>query len=394
MLSDQQISTVKSTIPLLESVGPSLTQYFYKRMFSHNPELKDVFNMAHQAEGTQSLALFNAIAAYAKYIDNLPMLTSAVQRIAHKHTSLDIRPQHYDIVGLHLIETLRELAGDAFTAEIEDAWTAAYAQLAEVFITVENGLYESNEAQNGGWQGPRKFKLVEKRIESELVKSLVFEPCDGKSVIDYQPGQYLGIRVKPITSENLEMRQYSLSDQANGESYRISVKREAMGVPGLVSNFLHDGLRLGDEVELFAPAGDFVFTNKNKPVVAISAGVGLTPMQAILETLAEARSDIAVHYLHACENHEQHSFKKRVKQLATKLDLTHHTWYNQDHDAEENIHHGLMDMSLLTTLPLEEGDFYLCGPVGFMQFAKQQLLNLGVESDRIHYEVFGPHQDF
>lgn len=394
MLSDQQISTVKSTIPLLESVGPSLTQYFYKRMFSHNPELKDVFNMAHQAEGTQSLALFNAIAAYAKYIDNLPMLTSAVQRIAHKHTSLDIRPQHYDIVGLHLIETLRELAGDVFTAEIEDAWTAAYAQLAEVFITVENGLYESNQAQNGGWQGPRKFKLVEKRIESELVKSLVFEPCDGKPVIDYQPGQYLGIRVKPITSENLEMRQYSLSDQANGESYRISVKREAMGVPGLVSNFLHDGLRLGDEVELFAPAGDFVFKNRSKPVVAISAGVGLTPMQAILETLAEARSEVPVHYLHACENHEQHSFKKRLKQLATKLDLTHHTWYNQDHDAEQNIHHGLMDMTTISTLPLEEGDFYLCGPVGFMQFAKQQLLNLGVDSDRIHYEVFGPHQDF
>ena len=394
MLTDLQISTVKSTIPLLESVGPSLTQHFYKRMFQHNPELKDVFNMAHQAEGTQSLALFNAIAAYAKYIDNLPMLTSAVQRIAHKHTSLDIRPQHYDIVGLHLIETLRELAGEVFTAEIEDAWTAAYGQLADVFISVENGLYESNAAQDGGWQGPRKFKLVEKRIESELVKSLVFEPVDGKSVIDYQPGQYLGIRVKPITSVNLEMRQYSLSDQANGESYRISVKREAMGVPGLVSNFLHDGLRLGDEVELFAPAGDFVFKNKNKPVVAISAGVGLTPMQAILETLAEARSDIAVHYLHACENHEQHSFKKRIKQLATKLDLTHHTWYNQDHDAEANIHHGLMDLSTITTLPLEEGEFYLCGPVGFMQFAKQQLLNLGVDADRIHYEVFGPHQDF
>jgi nitric oxide dioxygenase len=190
------------------------------------------------------------------------------------------------------------------------------------------------------------------------------------------------------------MRQYSLSDQANGESYRISVKREAMGVPGLVSNFLHDGLRLGDEVELFAPAGDFVFKNKGKPVVAISAGVGLTPMQAILESLAEQRSEAEVHYLHACENHEQHSFKKRVKQLATKLNLIHHTWYNQDHDPEESVHHGLMDLSTITTLPLEDGDFYLCGPVGFMQFAKQQLQNLGVDSDRIHYEVFGPHQDF
>jgi nitric oxide dioxygenase len=83
-----------------------------------------------------------------------------------------------------------------------------------------------------------------------------------------------------------------------------------------------------------------------------------------------------------------------VKQLATKLNLIHHTWYNQDHDPEESVHHGLMDLSTITTLPLEDGDFYLCGPVGFMQFAKQQLQNLGVDSDRIHYEVFGPHQDF
>ena len=393
MLSEQQILTVKSTIPLLESVGPDITKHFYQRMFRDNPELKNIFNMAHQQSGSQSLALFNALAAYAKYIDNLPMLTGAVQRIAHKHSALNIRPEHYGIVGHHLIETLRELASEAFTAEVEDAWVAAYGQLADVFITVEAGLYQANAEQVGGWQGPRKFKLIEKRIESELVKSLVFEPVDGQPVVGYQAGQYIGIRVKPLTSEHFEMRQYSLSTSPNAETYRISVKREAMGVPGIVSNYLHDALRLGEEVELYPPAGDFVFHNNAKPVVTISAGVGLTPMQAILETLAECGYQAPVFYLHACENHQQHSFKKRLKQLAKQLNLTHHTWYNQEDTQEDNIHHGLMDLSTLDDLPLTEGDFYLCGPVGFMLFAKQQLVNLGVAIERIHYEMFGPHQE-
>ena len=103
MLSQQHIDTVKATIPLLASAGTAITEHFYKRMFSHNPELKDVFNMTHQRTGGQPAALFNAIAAYATHIDNLEVLTSAVMRIAHKHTSFNIQPNQYDIVGHHLI---------------------------------------------------------------------------------------------------------------------------------------------------------------------------------------------------------------------------------------------------------------------------------------------------
>ncbi len=110
MLTQEHINIIKSTIPLLESAGPALTQHFYQRMFSHNPELKHIFNMTHQKTGRQSVALFEAIAAYAKHIDNLAALTSAVERIAHKHTSFNIQPEHYQIVGHHLLETLRELA--------------------------------------------------------------------------------------------------------------------------------------------------------------------------------------------------------------------------------------------------------------------------------------------
>ena len=395
MLSQEQISIVKSTIPLLESVGPTITNHFYARMFKHTPELQHIFNMSHQHSGKQAVALFSAIAAYAKYIDNLPVLQNAVERIAQKHTSFSIQPHHYDIVGEHLLATLRELAPEAFTAEVESAWSAAYNQLASVFIAREGDLYAQHKDSRGGWEGPRRFLLTEKRLESELVKSCVFTPVDGKPVMDYIPGQYIGIRVKPQNNDFDEIRQYTLSTRPNGNTYQISVKREIVGAPGVVSNFLHDNLRLGDEVELFAPAGDFFWKDNNAPVVCISAGVGSTPMQAILAHLAEIRYQQPVFYLHACESPEQHSFVKNVNTLSATLNLESHTWYKHEHSRDTFTHHGLMDISILEeTLPLQTGDFYLCGPVAFMQFAKQQLFALGVNETQIHYEVFGPHEAF
>ncbi len=409
-LSEQHMNVVKSTIPLLESAGPKVTEHFYERMFSHNPELKHIFNMSNQNSGKQQFALFEAIAAYAKNIDNVEALLTAVERIANKHASLNIQPEHYPIVGHHLIETLRELAGEAFTAEVEESWVAAYGVLADIFINKEESIYHANENKGGGWRGVRKFRLIEKRIESELVKSLVFEPLDGQPVADYSPGQYVGIKLSIPGHDYEEIRQYSLSDQPNGETYRISVKREIVGVPGVVSNFLHDGLRLNDEVDLYAPTGDFFYQDRQSPVVLISAGVGLTPMQSIAEMLVEeslgeeslAKEKLSkgkvtqpIFYLHACENIEQHSFRKRIEQLAKKNLLTHHTWYRTDHIEGKNLHHGYMDLTQIESeLPLDNGDFYLCGPVSFMQFAKQQLVTLGVDVSKIHYEVFGPHEGF
>ncbi|TRX56459.1 NO-inducible flavohemoprotein [Thalassomonas sp. M1454] len=390
MLTDAHIDIVKSTIPLLENAGSALTNHFYKRMFSHNPELQDIFNMSNQHTGRQQVALFEAIAAYAKNIDNLGALTSAVERIAHKHTSFNIQAKHYEIVGMHLIETLRELAPEAFTSDVEEAWTQAYLFLAQIFITRESELYKLRTESFGGWAGTRKFSIIEKNTESELVTSFVFAPVDGKPVIDFVPGQYLGVEVTPTDSKYKEIRQYSLSTAANGKTYRISVKREVNGVPGLVSNYLHDSVNVGDEVNLYAPAGDFYFIDRKAPVVLLSAGVGITPMQSILETLAANEYSEPVHYLHACENSQQHSFIERVKQLTADKPWQQYTWYRNEESDNENIGNGVMDLST-RNLPLSNGDFYLCGPIGFMQFAKQQLLKLGVAEDRVHYEVFGPH---
>lgn len=391
MLTEQHIQIIKSTIPLLENAGPALTKHFYSRMFSHEPELKNIFNMSNQDNGRQQVALFEAIAAYAKNIENVTVLQSAVERIAQKHTSLNIQSEHYAIVGHHLIETLRELAGDVFSSDVEDAWTKAYQFLAQIFINREAELYQQRASIQGGWRDARAFKVIDKIVESELVKSFIFSPVDEQAVIGFSPGQYLGIEVTPTAGDYKEIRQYSLSDTPNGETYRISVKRETVGVPGKVSNHLHDGINIGDEVNLYTPAGDFYFVNRNKPVVLISAGVGITPMQAMLETLGDQNYHENVQYLHACESSEQHSFAPRTHEIIKNNDWQQHIWYQNEKSNLQNTYHGFMDFTELT-LPIDNGDFYLCGPIGFMQFAKEQLLTLNVPETNIHYEVFGPHQ--
>ncbi len=402
MLSAQTIATVKSTIPLLESAGTVITQHFYERMFRHNPELKNIFNMRNQHSGRQQFALFSAIAAYAKNIETPEVLTAAVERIAQKHTSLNVQAEHYQVVGHHLIETLRELAPDAFTAEVEAAWTEAYTFLAGIFIGREGEIYTQARTRSGGWNGPRDFVVKAKTPESELVTSFVLAPVGGGPVLDYQPGQYLAVRVKPAGAEYWEIRQYSLSDKSNGQEYRISVKREQGELPGAVSNYLQDVVQPGDTLQVMPPAGDFFFTSPETPNVFISAGVGITPMMAMLETLianrtananGTARQQQPVFFLHACETPAQHSFAARIRQLEQQVpDLHSFTWYASA--EQQGSFHGLMELApLRETLPLATGHFYLCGPCGFMKFVKDQLMGLGVANERIHYEVFGPHAE-
>lgn len=393
MLSAQTIAVVKSTLPLLESAGTAITAHFYQRLFRHNPELQDIFNMSNQHSGRQQFALFNAIAAYAKHIDTPEALGAAVERIAQKHSSLNVQAQHYPIVGHHLLETLRELAPEAFTPEVEAAWGEAYGFLANILIGREQEIYQQANGGSGGWSGPRPFIVKEKKPESELVTSFVLSPSDGGPVLDYRPGQYLAVRVKPAAADYWEIRQYSISDKANGNSYRISVKREQGARPGLVSNYLQDQIQAGDELQVLPPAGDFYLKTTSRPNVLISAGVGITPMMAILETLANGHPDNPIYFLHACETPQQHSFAGRVQNLETQLPaLKSFTWYNRA--AVAGSFAGTMQLAELEdTLPLADGHFYLCGPIAFMAFAKQQLVQLGVAGERIHYEVFGPHTE-
>ncbi len=394
MLDAQTIATVKATIPLLVETGPKLTAHFYDRMFAHNPELKEIFNMSNQRNGDQREALFNAIAAYASNIENLPALLPAVEKIAQKHTSFQIKPEQYNIVGSHLLATLDEMFSPG--QEVLDAWGKAYGVLANVFINREAEIYSEHASKNGGWEGTRAFRIVEKTPRSALITSFEFEPVDGKPVADYQPGQYLGVWLKPEGFPHQEIRQYSLTRKPNGKGYRIAVKREE---GGQVSTWLHDKANVGDVVHLAAPAGDFFMAvESTTPVTLISAGVGQTPMLAMLDTLAKSQHKAQVNWFHAAENGDVHAFDDEVKTIAA--DLAHfnaHTWYRQPSDNDRALalfgSEGLMNLGHYKALfSAPDMQFYVCGPVMFMQFAAQQLLELGVNKDNIHYECFGPHK--
>lgn len=146
MLSEQTIAIVKSTAPILEKQGELLTQHFYKRMFSHNPEVAPLFNFTNQTSGLQQKALAGAICAYAANIDNLEILGGAVELIAQKHTSLQIKPEHYPIVGENLLASIREILGEGATDDIINAWDEAYSFLANIMIGREKQIYHVSTA--------------------------------------------------------------------------------------------------------------------------------------------------------------------------------------------------------------------------------------------------------
>jgi len=142
-MTTEQKQLIKATVPVLKEHGILLTTHFYQRLFTHYPDLKTVFNMDHQQSGRQPIALASAVLAYAQHIDNPLVLEPALTRIGHKHTSLNIRPEHYPIVGEQLLASIGEVLGEAATPPLLDAWAAAYGQLAALMIGIEATLYSA-----------------------------------------------------------------------------------------------------------------------------------------------------------------------------------------------------------------------------------------------------------
>ena len=236
MLPQRTIDIVKATAPILEEHGETLTAHFYKRMFTHNPEVSPLFNPAHQRAGSQQKALAAAICAYAANIDNLEILGGAVELIAQKHASLRILPEHYPIVGENLLASIREVLGAGATDEVIAAWTEAYGFLAEILIGRERQIYSVHAKTRNGWIGFKRFRVVRITPESEIITSFYLQPLDGSGLPLFKPGQYITVRVPDARGETT-MRNYSLSDAPGEDHFRISVKQEP---EGFVSSFLHE----------------------------------------------------------------------------------------------------------------------------------------------------------
>lgn len=388
MLSAEHRAIVKATVPLLESGGEALTTHFYKIMLSEHPEVRPLFNQANQASGAQPRALANGVLMYARHIDQLDQLGGLVAQIINKHVSLNILPEHYPIVGGCLLRAIREVLGaEIATDAVIDAWAAAYQQLADLLIGLEEQIYAQREAAPGGWRGTRPFRVARKVRESDEITSFYLHPADNGELLEFQPGQYIGVRLV-IDGEEVR-RNYSLSAAPNGREYRISVKREPNGK---VSNYLHAQVNENDIVELFAPAGEFTLAHSDKPLVLISGGVGITPAMAMLQ--AALTTNRPVHFIHSARHAGVHAFRDAIDALAARYpQLKRFYCYEQQRagDAEAHGTGYLDEKQLAKWLPeSRDVDVYFLGPVAFMKAVKKHLKAIGVPESQSRYEFFGP----
>ncbi|AYF44985.1 putative flavohemoprotein [Halobacteriovorax sp. BALOs_7] len=385
MLSTQTIEIVKSTAPVLEENGVLLTKHFYQKMFENNPEVLPYFNRAHQNRGSQQEALAGAICAYAKNIDNLDALGGAVSLITNKHAALKVEPEHYPIVGVNLLASIKDVLGDAATDEIINAWKEAYFFLADILIDVEKGIYNEQ-----AYESFKEFKVEKKVDESEIITSFYLRPSDNSKLPSFTAGQYITVRVPydGITT----MRNYSLSDYPVKDLLRISVKREEGSPDGYVSNYLHSKLSVGDTLEVAAPVGDFTYKKSENGSVFLAGGIGITPLLSMVKA-ALIEGEPRVEFIHANKSRSVQAFKNELSDLSEKYKCFAPLYFyeNSSEELADNEYEGFITKDFLEKRNFDlNSNFYICGPSAFMAMMKKHLLELGVDPSKIFIEFFGP----
>lgn len=405
MLSPNTIAIIRQITPAVAANAETVTRRFYELMFKGNPEVKAFFNDAHQHSGGQQQALAGAICAYFTHIDNPSVLGPAVELIAQKHCSLGIQPEHYPIVGKHLLAAIRDVMGAAATDEVIAAVAEAYGLLAQICIDREQEIYRRQREAHGGWNGYRRFVVDRKVDESEIVTSFYLRPADQGPLPAFVPGQYVTVKVDHPSSPT-SPRNYSLSDRPGQGHYRISVKREpgpTEDAPdGLVSNHLHDSVHEGDTIDLGPPCGEFTIDETaagSRPIVLLAGGIGITPLLAMAKDLVHRRVDVPIHFLHATRNSKVQPLVDEIRALGTnRANVKTHVMF--DEPTEDDVAHGRCDSVgtfdagfLRDWAPCDDALFYFCGPKPFMQSVYTSLKGLGVSDDRIRFEFFGPKQE-
>lgn len=391
MLSENTRTLVKATIPVLEQHGTEITKCFYGMMLDEHKELLNIFNRTNQKIGAQPTALATTVVAAAKNIDDLSPLIGHVKQIGHKHRALQIKPEHYPIVGEYLLKAIKKVLGDAATPEIINAWGEAYGAIADVFINVEKEMYAE-----AAWPGWKQFTVTGKKLVASDIYQFSVKPTKESGVdlakIPLIPGQYITVNTHP-TGQNNEydaLRHYSLCSTEINDGLKFAVRKETPpGKPvGLVSEYLHKDIKIGDGIKLSAPAGDFAMNQElvkqdKIPLVLLSAGVGVTPLLAMLENQIKFNSKRPIHWIQASQDEQTQAFKEEVDALLSK----------GSNVAKEIVHSnkgGHIDAEFLKQHVPSHADVYLCGSLPFMQDMIGHFKTLEHKSDTIHYEPFGP----
>jgi ferredoxin-NADP reductase/MOSC domain-containing protein YiiM len=243
------------------------------------------------------------------------------------------------------------------------------------------------------WPGFRQLTVTAVTAESDSVISIRLEDPKGAPLPAARPGQWLTLRVRPNKQQSAVLRNYSLSGPPDAGYYRITVKHEH---DGAASGYLHTRLAVGDQLDIAAPRGAFILDRTHAPVLLISAGIGATPVLAMLHALAKEHSDREIWCLHSARNNREHSFAAEARALIASLPNARRLVYYSrpgpnDVEGRDFDTASRLTGSLLAELePPRDAQAYLCGPTSFMQEISAGLAAIGIGPSRIHTEPFGP----
>ena len=242
------------------------------------------------------------------------------------------------------------------------------------------------------WAGFRPVRVTDKKRESDSVTSLILESTDGGALTPGLAGQFVVLRLRPAPAAPPLLRSYSLSGEPRDARYRVSVKRNPNGVAG---TYVHDGIQIGEVVDVAAPRGNFLLDPGDRPVVLLSAGIGATPVLAMLYVLADTKSPQEVWWIHGTQSRAEHPFADEVRACLKTIPRSHrHICYSSpgasDRPGVDFDARGHVTVTALRELGVPpDADFYMCGPPAFMTDMTVGLGAWGVAANRIHSENFG-----
>lgn len=374
--------TVKATLPVIGANIGTIAEAFYAGMFRAHPELlANTFNRENQKTGAQQKALAASVATFATMLvtPEGPDAVDLLSRIAHKHVSLGITPDQYEIVHHHLFAAIVEVLGDAVTPEVAEAWDEVYWLMANILIDAEKGLYATAGVTPGDVF--RDAVLVARRDLSDRVTEFTFEVPDAPGVFTAtKPGQYTSLGVT-MGDGARQLRQYSLVNW-DDKGFTIAVQRD-----GEVSSTLLDSTTVGDRVDATLPAGDLVLGDSDTtPVVLVSSGIGSTPMVGMLSALVAGAGARDVTVIHSDVSEESYAQRDVTKGLLDALVSQGSTV------RRHRSYTGAGERVTLADLEIPAGaDWYLCGGNSFLQDIRAQIAASDLAPAGVHFELFSPN---
>ncbi|MBU7584214.1 MAG: 2Fe-2S iron-sulfur cluster binding domain-containing protein [Nostoc sp. TH1S01] len=265
--------------------------------------------------------------------------------------------------------------------------------------SADKSILDITTSDSNVWQDWRNFVVVRKVKESEEITSFYLQPEDKGEIPNFQPGQFLTIKLDIPGQNKPVIRTYSLSDYPEtGEYYRLSIKREPAPngldvMPGIASNFMHDRIHEGAVIPAKPPNGKFVLdVHKSTPAVLISNGVGITPMMSMAKACTRLNPQRPVWFIHGARDGQFHAFQDEIMEIAQQnSNLNIHIRYSRPRPEDAGKYHsvGYVDTALVQELCQQDAEYFLCGSTPFIQSVTEGLKAAGIPNNQVFFESFG-----